>query len=53
MIKVAMTSVYVDDVTKALLTRFRVLTDLTGDFNRVILGYEADSVAEFQARMRD
>jgi len=35
------------------LTRFRVLTDLTGDFNRVILEYEADTVAEFEAQMRD
>ena len=35
------------------LTRFRVLTDLTGDFNRVILEYEAENVAEFEAQMRD
>jgi heme-degrading monooxygenase HmoA len=32
---------------------YRVLTDLTGDFNRVILEYEAENVAEFEARMRD
>jgi hypothetical protein len=31
----------------------RVLTDLTGDFNRVVLEYEADNVGEFEARMRD
>ena len=35
------------------LTRFRVLTDLTGDFNRVILEYEADSVAAFETQMQD
>ena len=35
------------------LTRYRVLTDLTGDFNRVILEYEADNVGEFEQRMRD
>ena len=32
---------------------FRVLTDLTGDFNRVILEYEAENVGEFEQRMRD
>ena len=32
---------------------YRVLTDLTGDFNRVILEYEAENLAEFEARMRD
>jgi hypothetical protein len=32
---------------------YRVLTDLTGDFNRVVLEYEADNVGEFEARMRD
>lgn len=32
---------------------FRVLTDLTGDFNRVILEYEAADVAAFDARMKD
>ena len=31
----------------------RVLTDLTGDFNRVILEYEAENVGEFEERMRD
>ena len=32
---------------------YRVLTDLTGDFNRVVLEYEAENVGEFEARMRD
>ena len=31
----------------------RVLTDLTGDFNRVVLEYEAENVGEFEERMRD
>jgi hypothetical protein len=31
----------------------RVLTDLTGDFNRVILEYEAQNVGEFEASMKD
>ena len=35
------------------LKGYRVLTDLTGDFNRVILEYEADNVGEFEQRMRD
>ena len=31
---------------------YRVLTDLTGDFNRVVLEYEAENVGEFETRMR-
>jgi hypothetical protein len=31
----------------------RVLTDMTGDFNRVVLEYEANSVGEFEARMKE
>lgn len=33
--------------------RFRVLTDLTGDFNRVVLEYTAGSMSEFEASMND
>jgi len=36
-----------------VLQSFRVLTDLTGDFNRVILEYDAENIGEFEARMRD
>lgn len=32
---------------------YRVLTDLTGDFNRVILEYEVESVSGFEAMMKD
>jgi hypothetical protein len=35
------------------IPRHRVLTDLTGDFNRVILEYEAGNLSEFEARMKD
>lgn len=31
----------------------RVLTDLTGDFNRVVLEYQADNIGAFEAGMRD
>ncbi len=31
----------------------RVLTDLTGDFNRVILEYEAEDFVAFQARLSE
>lgn len=31
----------------------RVMTDMTGDFNTVILEYEAENVTEFEARMKD
>jgi hypothetical protein len=34
------------------IERWRVLTDLTGEFNRVVLEYEAANVGEFEARMR-
>jgi len=33
--------------------RYRVLTDLTGDFNRVVLEYEAENVGEFETRMKE
>jgi hypothetical protein len=36
----------------ATIPKHRVLTDLTGDFNRVILEYEAENVTEFEARMK-
>jgi len=31
----------------------RVLTDVTGEFNRVVLEYEAADVMEFDTRMRE
>ena len=37
----------------ANIPKYRVLTDMTGDFNRVVLEYEAENVGEFEARMRD
>jgi len=36
----------------AQMPTWRVLTDLTGDFNRVILEYEAANVSEFESRMK-
>ena len=39
--------------TTAKIPKYRVLTDLTGDFNRVVLEYEAENVGEFEARMKD
>jgi hypothetical protein len=35
------------------LGKHRVLTDLTGDFNRVILEHEAEDLAGFEAGMKD
>ena len=35
------------------LPRHRVLTDVTGEFNRVILEYEVGSVSGFEAQMKD
>lgn len=36
----------------ANIPKHRVLTDLTGDFNRVVLEYEAANIVEFEARMK-
>lgn len=35
------------------IPKFRVLTDMTGEFNRVVLEYEAENLTEFEARMKD
>jgi hypothetical protein len=35
------------------LGKFRVLTDLTGEFNRVILEHEAENLAAFEAALKD
>ena len=35
------------------ITGYRVLTDLTGDFNRVVLEYDAQNVGEFESRMKE
>jgi hypothetical protein len=35
------------------LPNYRILTDLTGEFNRVILEYEAQDISEFQTRMQE
>ena len=31
----------------------RILTDLTGDFNRVVMEYELENISEFETRMKD
>jgi hypothetical protein len=33
--------------------KFRVLTDVTGDFNRVVLEYEAENISGFEAGLKD
>jgi hypothetical protein len=35
-----------------MLPNARVLTDMTGDFNRVIMEYEVEKVADFEARLQ-
>jgi hypothetical protein len=35
------------------IPKFRILTDLTGDFNRVVMEFEAENVGEFETRMRE
>jgi hypothetical protein len=42
-----------DAATAAKMGKHRILADLTGDFNRVILEYEADNVSGFEAMMKD
>ena len=41
------------DAVTAHIPKSRVLTDLTGDFNRVIMEHEAENVGEFEARMKE
>lgn len=33
--------------------RYRVLTEVTGEFNRVVVEYEAENLGEFDKRMRE
>ena len=37
----------------AKIPNHRVLTDLTGEFNRVILEFEVENVAAFEAQLND
>ena len=39
--------------TAAKMPKFRVLTDLTGEFNRVVLEYEVDSIAGFEEQLKE
>jgi len=39
--------------TAAGMTNFRVLTDVTGDFNRVVLEIEVDSISGFEAELKN
>ena len=41
-----------EEAAAAKLPKHRVLTDLTGDFNRVILEYEVENVGEFELRLK-
>jgi hypothetical protein len=41
-----------DAAVTAGITNARVLTDLTGDFNRVILEFEGANIGEWEARMK-
>ena len=40
-------------VAAAKISRHRVLTDLTGDFNRVILEFEVENLGDLEAEMKD
>jgi hypothetical protein len=33
--------------------RYRILTDLTGEFNRVILEFEVENMTEFETQLKD
>ncbi|MEO8099842.1 MAG: hypothetical protein ABI811_19245 [Acidobacteriota bacterium] len=41
-----------DAAKSAEIPHHRILTDLTGEFNRVIMEYEAEDVGEFEMRMK-
>lgn len=40
-------------VAAAKIPNYRVLTDLTGEFNRVILEFETQNFGEFEARLQE
>jgi hypothetical protein len=42
-----------DAAATAQIPRHRVLTDLVGEFNQVVMEYEAENVGEFEQRMRE
>lgn len=42
-----------DAAKAAKMGKHRILTDLTGDFNRVILEYEVENVSGFEAMMQE
>jgi len=35
------------------IPKFRILTDLVGDFNTVVFEFEAENLTELEARLRD
>jgi hypothetical protein len=37
----------------AKIPKHRILTDLTGEFNRVILEFEVENIAGFEERLKD
>ena len=39
--------------SNASTSKYRVLTDLTGDFNRVILEFEVENIAEYEKRLKE
>jgi hypothetical protein len=41
-----------DAMTAAGFPKSRVLTDMTGDFNRVFLEFEVENLSEMEARMK-
>lgn len=46
-------ALFKDAAASAKIAKYRVLTDVTGDFNRVVLEYEAENIGEFEASMKD
>ena len=42
-----------DAMATAQMPSFRVMTDVTGDFNQVILEHEAANMGEFEARLQE
>ena len=42
-----------DAASASNMHAYRVLTDITGDFNRVVLEYEAANIGEFEMRLKE
>jgi len=46
-------AVFKDAAETVQIPNYRVLTDLVGEFNQVVLEYQVSNIGEFEVRMRE